>query len=111
LNQTFDKQSPKRSIGSIQFDYAIPSVKGLHANLNLAYDVSKSSGTYFVNDSAAQGYIIPASDRIFKEGGSSSYSKSTKQNTVVDFYLNYVRDIASIKSRIDFTAGYPTTII
>jgi len=106
LNQTLDEQSPRRSIGNIQFDYAIPYVKGLHANLNLAYDVSRSSGTYFVNDSAAQAYIIPASDRIFKEGGSSSYSKSTKQNTVVDFYLNYVRDFAAIKSRIDFTAGY-----
>lgn len=102
LEQTFDKQTPKRSIGNIQFDYAIPFVKGLHANLNLAYDVSKSAGTYFVNDSAAQAYIIGKPGI----GGSSSFNKSTKQNTVVDFYLNYIKDIPSIKSRIDFTAGY-----
>ncbi len=102
LNQTFDKQSPKRSIGNIQFDYAIPYVKGLHANLNLAYDVSKSTGTYFVSDSAAQAYIIGKPGL----GGSSSHNKSTKQNTVVDFYLNYIKDLPSIKSRIDLTAGY-----
>jgi iron complex outermembrane receptor protein len=102
LNQTFDKQSPKRSIGSIQFDYALPYVKGLHANLNLTYDVSRSEGTYFVNDSAAQAYIIGKPGI----GGSSSQSKSTKQNTGVDFYLNYVKDFPSIKGRIDLTAGY-----
>jgi TonB-dependent starch-binding outer membrane protein SusC len=102
LNETFDKQTPKRSIGNIQFDYAIPRVKGLRANLNLAYDVSKSTGTYFVNDSAAQAYIIGKPGI----GGAKSSSKSTKQNTVVDFYLNYVKEFASIKSRIDVTAGY-----
>lgn len=102
LKQTFDEQTPKRSIGNIQFDYALPFVKGLHANLNLAYDVSKSTGTYFVNDSAAQAYVIGKPGI----GGSSSSNKSTKQNTVVDFYLNYVKQIPSIKSRIDLTAGY-----
>jgi TonB-dependent starch-binding outer membrane protein SusC len=102
LNETFDKQTPKRSIGNIQFDYAIPFVKGLRANLNLAYDVSRSSGTYFVNDSAAQAYVIGKPGI----GGSSSETRSKKQNTVVDFYFNYVKDFASIKSRIDVTAGY-----
>ncbi|MBS1511148.1 MAG: SusC/RagA family TonB-linked outer membrane protein [Bacteroidetes bacterium] len=102
LQQTFDKQTPKRSIGNIQIDYAIPHVKGLHANLNLAYDVAKSTGTYFVNDSAAQAYVI-GSPGI---GGSSSQSKSTRQNTVADFYLNYVRDFAAIHGRLDLTAGY-----
>jgi TonB-dependent starch-binding outer membrane protein SusC len=105
LNETFDKQSPKRSIGNIQFDYAVPYVKGLHANLNLAYDVSKSEGTYFVNDSAAQAYNIPQNN-VFIPGGSSSRSKSTKENTVMDFYLNYIKDIQSIKSRVDLTVGY-----
>ncbi|MGC4101215.1 SusC/RagA family TonB-linked outer membrane protein [Ferruginibacter sp.] len=102
LKETFDEQSPKRSIGNIQFDYSIPYVKGLRANLNLAYDVSKSTGTYFVNDSAAQAYVIGKPGI----GGSKSSSKSTKQNTVVDFYLNYVREFPSIHSRIDVTAGY-----
>ena len=102
LEQTFDKQSPIRSIGNIQFDYMIPHVKGLKANLNLAYDVSKSTGTYFVNDSAAQAYVTGQPTK----SGSSSSNKSTKQNSVLDFYLNYIKEISSIKSRIDFTAGY-----
>ncbi len=102
LTSTFDQQTPKRSIGNIKFDYAIPFVKGLHANLNLGYDVSKSTGTYFVNDSAAQAYIIGKPGM----GGTSNYNQSKKQNSVLDFYLNYVKDFPSIKSQIDLTAGY-----
>ena len=102
LKETFDKQTPKRSIGSIQFDYAIPKISGLHANLNLAYDASKSTGTYFINDSAASAYVISKPGI----GGSNNPNKQTKLNTVMDFYLNYIKDLPSIKSRIDFTAGY-----
>jgi TonB-linked SusC/RagA family outer membrane protein len=102
LQSTFDNQTPKRSIGNIKFDYAIPFIKGLHANLNLGYDVSKSSGTYFVNDSAAQSYVIGQPGI----GGTSSYSQSKKQNSVLDFYLNYVKELPAINSQIDLTSGY-----
>lgn len=97
LEQTHDDQSPKRSIGNIQFDYKFHFLPDLHANLNLGYDVSKSTGTKFIEDSAATNYST---------GGLSKPTKQAKTNTVFDFYLNYVKDLPSIRSRLDITAGY-----
>ena len=97
LEETFDRQKPMRSIGNAQFDYKFHFLPDLHANLNLGYDISKNTGTYYIPDSAASGY---------RTGGSKNPGKQTKQATVLDFYLNYVKDIKSIKSRVDVTAGY-----
>jgi len=97
LNQHIDKSDPQRSIGNIQLDYAFHFLPELHANLNAGYDVSRGTGTLFVPDSAAESYL---------RGGQNTQYKRTKQNTVFEFYLNYVKDIRSIHSRIDATAGY-----
>jgi len=85
-----------RSIGNIQFDYQIPFVKGLRANLNLGYDFSKGQGINRISDSAAAQY---------RSKGSLSPYYQERRNGLVDFYLNYVKDIKSINSRIDFMAG------
>ena len=97
LEQTFDNQKPRRSIGNVQFDYKFHFLPDLRANLNLGYDVSKNTGKYFIPDSAASNYT---------SGGLTRNGKQTKKNTLLDFYFNYVKEIKSIKSRIDATAGY-----
>ena len=97
LNQHIDKSNPQRSIGNIQLDYAFHFLPELHANLNAGYDVSRGSGTLFVPDSAAESYT---------RAGQSTEYKRTKQNTVFEFYLNYVKELPSIRSRVDATAGY-----
>jgi len=51
----------------------------------------------FVNDSAAQDYT---------RAGRNTQYKQTKQNELLEFYLNYAKDIKSIKSRVDIVAGY-----
>ncbi|MEP6583099.1 MAG: TonB-dependent receptor [Ginsengibacter sp.] len=100
LNQRSDRGKPQRSIGNIQFDYKFHFLPDLHANLNLGYDVSKGTGTVFVSDSAASDYIAGG------KGGLNNHYKQTKQNSLLEFYLNYVKDLPSIKSRIDVLAGY-----
>lgn len=97
LEQTFDEQKPNRSIGNLQLDYKFHFLPELRANANMAYDISKSTGTYFVDSSAASNYSTK---------GTYSESKQEKNNTVFDLYLNYAKDIKSIKSRVDVTAGY-----
>ena len=92
-----DNSDSKRSIGNIQFDYKFHFLPELRANLNLGYDVSKGTGTIFVSDSSSIEYATK---------GQNNHYKQTKQNTLLEFYLNYVKDISSIKSRIDVTAGY-----
>lgn len=97
LNQRLDESNPQRSIGNVQLDYMFHFLPELHANLNVGYDVAKGTGTVFVSDSAAADYT---------RGGRNTEYKQTKQNTLLEFYLNYVKEITSIKSRVDVIAGY-----
>jgi len=86
-----------RSFGNARFDYSFHFLPELHANLNLGYDVSKGYGNIFVPTYAAQS---------FSTNGSATQSLSTARNLVSEFYLNYAKDVASIRSRFDVTAGY-----
>jgi iron complex outermembrane receptor protein len=100
LNQRVDKSDPQRSIGNIQLDYKFHFLPELRANLNAGFDVAKGTGTVFVSDSAAAGYLAGGT------GGSNDHYKQTRRNTLFEFYLNYTKELKSIKSRVDVTAGY-----
>lgn len=100
LNQTVSKSNPYRSIGNLQLDYKFHFMPELRANVNVAYDISQGKGTYFVNDSAASGYVVGG------EGGSNNEYRQDRTNTVFDAYLNYNKLFSKAKSRVDATAGY-----
>ncbi|TWI81534.1 iron complex outermembrane receptor protein [Lacibacter cauensis] len=95
------RREQNRFIGNIQFDYSIPFVKGLRANLNLGTEFANERGNFVKTDSAAAAY-----PSIGGKGGYRNRSYLERRNNLYDFYLNYVREIKSIKSRIDFTAGH-----
>ena len=97
LNQRFDESTPERSIGNIQVDYKFHFLPDLHANLNLGYDAAEGKGTIYVPADAAS---------EFTRKGENNHYKQTKMNTLAEFYLNYVKDIPSIRSHVDVTAGY-----
>lgn len=103
LEEKTDKSDVKRSIGNIQFDYKVHFLPDLHVNVNLGYDISKGEGTIFIPDSAASAYKRSPD---VKHGGVNNRYLQTKSNTLLETYLNYVKDIKSIRSRIDATAGY-----
>lgn len=103
LEQKIDKSNVKRSIGNIKLDYQFHFLPELHAIVNLGYDVSKGEGTIFIPDSAASAYKRSPDA---KHGGVKNSYLQKKSNTVLDAYLNYVKEIKSIHSHIDATAGY-----
>ena len=103
LEQRQDNGKAQRSIGNLQLDYSLPFLPELHANLNVGYDISKGTGTIFVPDSAASAYRRTP-DAL--HGGINNEYKQTQNNKLVEFYLNYVKDIKSIDSRLDVIAGY-----
>jgi iron complex outermembrane receptor protein len=96
LNMRENKSNVLRSIGNIAFDYQIPYVKGLRANLNLGYDVSRGRGINKVSDSSASDYR--------RKGINNPYYQD-RTNKLMDFYFNYAQTYKSINSRVDFTAG------
>lgn len=100
LMQREDRSNPRRLIGNIQADYKFHFLPDLRANINFGYDWADGKGTIYVSDSAASDYVVGG------KGGQNNQYRRKRQNTVFDFYLNYLKDVASIRSRIDFTAGY-----
>jgi iron complex outermembrane receptor protein len=109
LEMRDDRSKVFRSIGNLQLDYTLPWVKGLRANLNLGYDYQKGTGTVVVTDSAPSAYrrwetkSNPFS--VVHYGGINNEYESSRQNLLYDFYLNYVKDLEDINSRIDIMAG------
>lgn len=108
-----------QSIGNLQLDLAIPYFRDLHANLNLGYEVSKSDGSNYWNNNSPMAWKL-GSNRMMpndkgemelKTGvkdGVSTYNRyhQLKVNTLLDFYLNYRKDVDAIHSGFDVTAGY-----
>jgi len=86
-----------RSLGNIQLDYKIHGLEDLHMNLNMGYDVAKTTGRNFVSP----GSIQSAQDTNFPNLGSGNTWNNLRRNHLLDFYLNYTKDIESIKSHID----------
>jgi len=100
LDMTDNTSVIKRSIGNVQLDYKMPFLPDLHANLNLGYDYAESKGHNNVRDSTQWVYIpVIAGGRI------NNYDE-TRKNQLIDFYLNYKKEIPSAKSAVDLTVGH-----
>ena len=98
LEQTDNRSTVQRSIGNIQFDYKLPFLSGLRANLNAGYDYFTTTGHNNATNEAAF---------TFRSGiGRLNDYEQTGKTELLDFYLNYVKEIKSIDSKIDATAGY-----
>lgn len=100
LSMRDDNSDVNRIIGNIQLDYNFHFLPGLRANLNMGLDNSNSKGSVFVPDYA------PWSFDALNGGGTSSNYTQDKKNEVLDFYVQYVTDVESIKSKFDVMAGY-----
>ncbi|MFY9150759.1 MAG: TonB-dependent receptor [Prolixibacteraceae bacterium] len=98
LNQTDNRSNVQRYIGNAQVDYKLPFLPGLRANLNVGYDYFTTTGHNNASNDAAFTYRSGI-------GRLNDYTQAGK-NELLDFYLNYVKEIKSIDSKIDATAGY-----
>lgn len=106
LEQRHDQSTVYRTIGNVQFDYKFHFLPDLRANLNIGFDLSKGEGTIVVPDSAASSYRRYKDPNGVFHGGENNQYKQSKQNIVAEFYLNYVKDLKTISSRLDVMAGY-----
>ena len=97
-----DRANVNRFMGNVQADYKFRFLPELRANLNIATDVSNSHGLISVPDSARQNYKFDSEGNLI--GGIDAEYKQQKKNELLDFYLNYVKEIGV--SRLDVMAGY-----
>lgn len=97
-----DKAQVWRSNGNLQIDYALHFLPDLHLNLNLGYDVSKSTEHSIVTPNSEYAWR-----NVSRNGAGYDYCQyQKKSNTLLDFYANYKKEIEAIHSNIDVTAGY-----
>jgi len=94
-----NKSKVNRIVGNVELNYRLPFFPDLRANLNVATDYSTGEGHNNRPTTSPSVLTSPLWGRL------SDYD-SQNVNNLFDFYLNYVKDIESIKSRIDATAGY-----
>lgn len=98
LEQTDNRSTVKRSLGNVTFDYKFHFIPELRANLNLGYDYFTTTGHNNSPDNAAF---------TFRNGiGRKNDYEQTGKSQLLDFYLNYVKELPSIQSKLDITGGY-----
>ncbi len=95
-----NKSDVTRFIGNVQLNYTVPFVSGLIANLNVATDFTKSDGHNNRPVTSPSVIVSPLPN------GSLSDFDGENTNDLLDFYMNYSKDISSISSKVDLTAGY-----
>ncbi len=105
LAQIVDKDNTAdiyRTNGNFQVDYALHFLPELHFNLNLGWDVTKSTNNIYT----AQNSPTAWSNTDNPGAGQYYMAYELRRNTLLDFYANYKKDFEEIYSNLDLTAGY-----
>lgn len=93
-----------RLIANAVLDYKLHFFPDLHAIANVGYDYSKGYGDNVVSDSAASSYKWFTTPDGMKHGGSRTHYQSNIDNSYVNFYLNYIKNIDP-KNKIEVMGG------
>jgi TonB-linked SusC/RagA family outer membrane protein len=100
LNQYNSTSTVNRGFGNIQLDYKLHFLPDLHANLNLGFDESKGAGNVNVPGNAAQQWGTTTNH------GENYQYQGRNNNTVLEFKLNYIKDLPKLRSNINILGGY-----
>ncbi|MCM1336486.1 MAG: TonB-dependent receptor [Candidatus Amulumruptor caecigallinarius] len=107
LEDVDSKGTSLSSNGNLQIDYALHFLPELHLNLNLGYQVSQNKTKTETAQNSIQSWRNTALTNIGQRGAGTLYDwYELQRNTLLDFYVNYRKDFAAIKSNLDVMAGY-----
>ncbi len=98
LKQNESTSRVSRIIGNFDMDYIMPFLPELKFHATLGYDYAQGEGKVYVPETAAQFYL--------SNGRDYEYGPEKKENRLLTTYLNYNKDLESINSTLDVTAGY-----
>lgn len=100
LEQRSDKANVKRLIGDLKLDYKFHFLPELKATFTTGIDYTNSNGTIKNDPSASWVELATAPDAQLNR----TYTQETK-NEMVNFVLNYKKDIKSLLSSIEAMVG------
>lgn len=99
LNATHNTSNVKRGIGRIHLDYKVHFLPDLHVNVNAGYDYQEGKGSN-INYNGYRNAVLNVT------GGTVSDYFEIKRNKLLETYLNYVKEISAISTKVDLVAGY-----
>lgn len=100
LNLRDDRSEVVRYITNVSADYRFKFLPSLRANLNVGYDYSKGKGSLFI---PGNNEVAFAFQQNFGGGVENNYEQE-RTNSVMEFYLNYKKDIKD--HSFDLMGGY-----
>ena len=89
-----------RIISNAEVEYKLPFLPNLTAKLNIGTDRSSSDGQQLVSELATWTY-----DPVNGNGTDNQYTER-KSNDILEYYMNFAKDLDGINSRLDLMAGY-----
>ncbi|MDY2587360.1 SusC/RagA family TonB-linked outer membrane protein [Winogradskyella aquimaris] len=95
-NNYNSRQTIKRVISNFNIDYKFWFLRDLRFNLNAGIDYAENNGYQFSAANPNNSGAVPTNE----------VSSGLNRNTSLDFYLNYKKDIESINTLVDITAGH-----
>jgi len=98
LDYTYDESNVNRYIGDIQMEYKFHFLPELKANVKFGYDYSDAQGDKDI-DPRASWYTYGRTEI-------NKHYTQEKKNELLDFYLNYKKELPGIDSKIDVMGGY-----
>ena len=98
INQYSSTSDVRRLIGNFDVDYKMHFLPDLKFHATLGYDYAEGKGSIYVPAEAAQYFTTFGRDY--------SYGPQKNSNRLLTAYLNYNKNIESIKSSLDATLGY-----
>jgi iron complex outermembrane receptor protein len=99
LDLASDRGITYRSVGNVRTRYRVPFLEGLRANVNVAYDVTRTDRQTFTPS-------VLHAQRKTGNGGSDYRANQSQTNTTFDGYLDYVTPLRFVPGTIDVTGGY-----
>ena len=110
LEQKEDVSDVFRTIGNVKFDYKVHFLPDLRLNVNLGYDYASGKGTIIIPENSSIGwerFTLKQNGKpdVLKSGTNNSYEQQ-KRSLLFDIYANYVKELTSLRSRVDLMAGY-----
>jgi iron complex outermembrane receptor protein len=94
-----DRGTTYRSIGNLQAAYDLPFATGLQANINLAFDVTRTDRVTFTPS------VLHSQTRT-STGGTDYRANQSEVNSTLETYLKYAVPVAIGPGRLDLTGGY-----
>jgi iron complex outermembrane receptor protein len=101
LSQIQDQGVTLRSVGNLEGEYEIPYLTGLTATVRGSYDMVRADRTTFTPTTLY-------SQQNSSTPGSLYRNIPEQQNTVLDAFARYSRQLDYLSSNFDVTAGYST---